>query len=245
MIGKIGTNQLQEAIINLFDDPVRNSSIIGFIKNNPISSLLSEGNSLLVQGTSDREWIYISSNDKEEVQRLLLKLESDDCCFASLEDWMIPEVTRDKDVEWQLTTIRYFLPDEMEIHNNKINIASLNTVDAEYIIENSDYKQFLTVEYLKQRIKESFTAAIKEKNKLIAWALTHDDGAIGALYVLDRFRNSGYASEIIRNLSYKIRETGSIPIAQIEEKNIPAAKLFEKLGFIKDRRVIWLKLFHR
>ena len=102
MIGKIGTNQLQEAIINLLNDPVRNGSIIGFIKNNPISSLLSEGNSLLVQGTSDREWIYISSNDKEEVQRLLLKLESDDCCFASLEDWMIPEVTRDKDIFSQM-----------------------------------------------------------------------------------------------------------------------------------------------
>ena len=243
MIGEIGTDQIHQLIVKLQTDPVRNSSITGFIKNNPISMLLSVGNSLLVQGMSDREWIYLSSKNKEEINKLMQNLKPDDLCFAFLEDWMIPEVTRNKEVEWQLATMRYFLPDENEIYSNKINIVSLNTADAEFIINNSNYKQFLTVEYLRQRIKEPFTEAIKEKSKLVAWELTHDDGAIGALYVLDKFRNSGYASEIISNLSYKIREAGNIPIAQIEEKNIPAAKLFEKLGFVKDRRVTWLKLF--
>ena len=242
MDGETKTYKHQGAIERLKTDPVRNSSILGFIKNNPISLILSEGESFLVKGTSDRDWIYISSKNKEELRRLLQCLKEDDLCFASLEDWMIQEVTLKRKTEWQLTTARYFLPGDAVISDNKIELDSLNVKDAEYIIENSDYKQFLTIEYLKHRIKQSFTAGVIKNNKLVAWALTHDDGAIGALYVLDGFRNKDYATEIVCNLSRKIREPGNIPIAQIEEKNIPAIKLFEKLGFVKDRRVTWLKL---
>lgn len=242
MIGEMKTRRVQEAILELQKNPVRNSSIIGFIKNNPISLILSEGETFLVKGISDRDWIYISGKNKEELRRLLQSLKADDLCFASLEDWMIPEVRQNREIEWQLTTMRYFLPDKAVIPDNKIKLDPFNTDDAEYIKENSDYKQFLTTEYLKQRIKQSFTAGVIKNNKLVAWSLTHDDGAIGALYVLNKFRKRGYASEIICNLSHKIRRTGGIPIAQIEEKNLPAVKSFEKLGFVKDRRVTWLKL---
>ena len=81
MTGEMEKSQLQEAIVKLQTDPVRNSSIIGFIKNNPISIILSEGESFLVKGSSDREWIYISSKDKEELKQLLQKLKPNDFCF--------------------------------------------------------------------------------------------------------------------------------------------------------------------
>ncbi len=234
--------ETDKLIEKLLLDPVRNSSIIGFIKNNPISLILEEGESVLIKGKSDHDWIYISSKDKNDFDRLLLKLNSGDNFFASLEDWMVPIITAQNKVEWKLTTCRHFLPNNFIIPENTIEVTNLSKSDADYIWKNSDYKQFLNVEYLKQRITKSFSAGVKVENDLAAWAITHDDGAIGALHVLDEFRKKGYASEVVINLIHKIRNISMIPIAQTEEKNKVAIRLFEKLGFLKDRNVTWLKL---
>ena len=239
----IGINSLDELRNNLRKDPIRNSSLIGFIDNNPITEILSEGESYVVKGISDRKWVYFSSEYLDEFKKLLIKIHYTDTTFASLEDWMIPLITTGKQLEWKLTTMRYFLPIDTAFPENRIETFSLSEKDAEYIRENSNYKQYLPVEYLKKRIAKSFSAGVINNNKLVAWAITHDDGAIGALHVLNEFRNKGYASEIVLNLAYKIRNSGQIPIAQIEEKNESAIRLFEKLGFVKDRRVTWLKLF--
>jgi len=175
----IGINELQELKGNLERDPVCNSSIIGFIENNLTVEILSEDRTYLVKGISDREWIYFASEDKEVFRNLLSKLYLTDKCFASLEDWMIPEVIKLGKVDWQLTTMRYFLPESAVLPDNKIAIRKLYTDEAAYIRENSNYKQFLPIEYIEQRIRKSFSAGITENNKLVAWAITHDDGAIG------------------------------------------------------------------
>ena len=242
MTGEIETREIKKIIEKLGVDRVRNSSIIGFIKNNPISSLLTVGKSTLVKGRSDRNWVHISSRNKNEFNKLLKELNVEDIWFASLEDWMINELPRTRKIEWQLTTVRYFLPCDVVIQKYKMNLTRLNSEDALYVMNNSDYKHFLSEEYLKDRIERSFSASVRENDKPVAWALTHDDGAIGALHVLDGVRGKGYAQEIVCNLSYQIRNAGYIPIAQIEEKNIGAIRLFEKLGFIKDRNTTWLKL---
>jgi 8-oxo-dGTP diphosphatase len=237
-----GINDLQQLKWSLEKDLVRNGSILGFIENNPVTEIVSEGNSYLVKGISDRKWIYFSSKSEDEFRTLLTRLSPSDKCFASVEDWMIPEIVKSGEIDWQLIAMRYYLPLNVVIPENKIEINRLKKKDAEYIRDNSNYKQFLPEEYLKQRIEQSFSAGIVEDNKLVAWSITHDDGAIGALHVLDEHRKKGYAAEIVIYMSRKIRIKGRIPIAQIEEKNSPAIKLFGKLGFVKDRIVTWLML---
>jgi len=237
-----GINDLQKLRLNLEKEPIINSSILGFLENNLVTEILSVGNSYIVKGISDREWIYFSSKDEKEFRTLLTRLYPSDNCFASIEDWMIPEIVKRGKIDWQLTTMRYYLQENSLIPENKVKLIQLKTKDAGYIRDNSNYKKYLPIKYLKQRIEQSFSAGVIENNKLVAWVITHDDGAIGALHVLDDYRNKGYAAEIIISMSKKIRSAGRIPIAQIEEINSPAIKLFEKLGFVKDRRVTWLVL---
>ncbi|KAB2849155.1 MAG: GNAT family N-acetyltransferase [Ignavibacterium sp.] len=81
-----------------------------------------------------------------------------------------------------------------------------------------------------------------KKNKLVAWGLTHDDGALGSLHVLDDYRKKGYGREILLSLIHQNRKLGRISFAQIEEKNQKAINLVEQLGFVKDRLVNWIKL---
>lgn len=226
---------------NLKKDFLANISTIGFIENNPITEVAEINNSYLIKGTSDVEWTYIVCNNENDLRALLEKSPSN-TYFASLEDWMIPIITENKNVEWVLSTMRYYLPDDLEVPENKKEVIPLTTDHIGFIISQSNYKQFLSPAYVEERISKSISAAIMKKDKLVAWGLTHDDGALGSLHVLDEYRKKGYGKEILISLIHQNRKLVKISFAQIEEKNTKATNLIEQLGFVKDRKVSWVKL---
>lgn len=222
-------------------DFIFNISTIGFIENNPITEVVEINNSYLIKGTSDVEWTYVVCNNENDL-RALLEKSTGNTYFASVEDWMIPAITETKKPEWILSTMRYYLPDDVEVPGNKKRVISLTSEYIGFIISQSNYKQFLSPSYVEERISKSISAAIIKKDKLIAWGLTHDDGALGSLHVLDEYRKKGYGKEILISLIHQNRKLGKISFAQIEEKNLKATNLVEQLGFVKDRRVSWIKL---
>lgn len=232
---------LKILIQNLKKDFISNISTIGFIENNPINEIIQLNNSYLIKGTSDVEWIYIVCNNENDLRALLGKSQ-DNIYFASVEDWMIPIITEKQNAEWILSTMRYYLPDDVEVPENKKEVIPLTTDHIGFIISQSNYKQFLSAAYVEERISKSISAAIMKKDKLVAWGLTHDDGALGSLHVLDEFRKKGYGKEILISLIHQNRKLGKISFAQIEERNIKAIRLVEHLGFIKVKRVSWVKL---
>ena len=226
----------------LKQDFLSNISTIGFIENNPITEIIEINNSYLIKGTSDVEWIYLVCKNEKQLKRLLEKLSDSNIYFASVEDWMIPIITEKRKAEWILTTMRYYLPEDVEVPENKLEVIPLTTDHIGFIISQSNYKQFLTPAYVEDRINKSISAAIIKKDKLVAWGLTHDDGALGSLHVLDVYRKKGYGKEILISLVHQNRKLGRISFAQIEEKNLKATNLVEQLGFIEDRKVSWVKL---
>lgn len=235
---EIDLNTLKE---NLKKDFLTNISTIGFIENNPITEVVEINNSYLIKGTSDVEWSYVVCNNENDIRALLEKSPSN-TYFASVEDWMIPIITEKQNAEWILSTLRYYLPEEAEVPENKKEVIPLTTDHIGFIISQSNYKQFLTPAYIEERISKSISAAIMKKDKLVAWGLTHDDGALGSLHVLDEYRKKGYGKEILISLIHQNRKLGKISFAQIEEKNTKATNLIEQLGFVKDRKVSWVKL---
>jgi len=82
----------------------------------------------------------------------LLEKSGSNTYFASLEDWMIPIITEHRKAEWILTTMRYYLPDDFEVPENKIEVIPLTTDHIGLIISQSNYKQFLTPAYVEDRI---------------------------------------------------------------------------------------------
>jgi 8-oxo-dGTP diphosphatase len=235
------THKLDKLLLELKNDEISNISAIGFIENNLITKVVELNNSYLIKGISDVEWVYVVCNN-ESVLRTLLEKSGSNTYFASVEDWMIPIITENEKAEWILTTMRYYLTEDVEVPENKMDVIPLKKEHIEFIISQSNYKQFLTPAYVEERITKSISAAIITNDKLVAWGLTHDDAALGSLHVLDEYRKRGYGKEILISLIKQNRKLGKISFAQIEEKNISAAKLSESLGFIKDRRVNWIKL---
>jgi GNAT superfamily N-acetyltransferase len=233
---------LDKLIEILNQDFLSNVSTIGFIENNPITEVVEINNSYLIKGTSDVEWIYFVCRNESDLKVLLEKSSGINIYFASVEDWMIPIITEKRKAEWILSTMRYYLPDDFEVPENKLEVIPLTTDHIGFIISQSNYKQFLTPAYVEERISKSISAAIMKKDKLVAWGLTHDDGALGSLHVLDEYRKKGYGKEILISLIHQNRTLGKASFAQIEEKNTKATNLVEQLGFVKDRRVSWIKL---
>ena len=234
-------NELNKLRLLLKRDEIANISTVGFIENNPITEIIEIDNSYLIKGTSDVEWTYVVCNNVPDL-RTLLEKSGGNTYFASVEDWMIPIITEKRKTEWILSTMRYYLPQDVKVPENKIEVISLTTDHIGFIISQSNYKQFLTPAYVEERISKSISAAIIKKDKLVAWGLTHDDGALGSLHVLDEFRKKGYGKEILISLIHQNRKLGKTSFAQIEEKNVKAINLAVQLGFLKDRRVSWIKL---
>ena len=239
----------QEILEYIKKNQTSNINIINFIENYPIDYIERIGDSVIVKGTSDRSWVYISSNSRDELQTVKSKLDSDDKCFAIIEDWMMPILTEDCNIRWKLSTMRLILDKRstFEIGESLSDettekLSELSPKDAEFIYENSDYKDFLSIEYIIDRITNGESSCIRNFDKLIAWAITQDDGAIGFLHVLPEHRKKGYGREVTMDLINKVIEKNKIPFAHIEEDNISSMNLVTSLGFKKDKIVNWFEI---
>lgn len=223
-------------------DLYRNISILGFIENYPIEKIYRKNDSLIILGRSDHLWAYISSNNEEELKCLIHKYNYDTKYFASVEKWMRPIICQEHDLEWELVTDRYILPDDKSIDLPERKVIQLNLSHAEYIYNNSIYQEFTSIEYIKECIEKGITAGIIEDGKLVAWGLTHDDRALGALHVLPEYRRRGFAKDITKFLIFQKRKSKEPVFLNVEPKNYKSKNLVKKMGFVFDRQISWLKL---
>lgn len=241
-----------EIINQLSKNRAKNISMIGVIENYGIENSLIYQDSLLITAATDHLWAYISSSSKKELIELLKKFNYKTNYFASLEDWMIPIISNDKQIEWELKTERLILANKTKINFNvknktgkngkQIIIKELKSDDADFIFENSHYQDFTSKPYIKERIELDSSAGIFIQGELAGWGLTHDDGAVGFIHVRDDFRKQGYAGLIMEKLIADKRKDNRDVFLNVEMDNLKAKKLFYSLGFEFDRIISWVKL---
>lgn len=220
----------------------KNVSIIGFIENYPVKKVFWENETVLILGKSDYLWAYISSESKLELQRIIDEFQFETKYFASLESWMVSVVTKDRNIDWKIDTYRYILPEAIEIKPQTRKVKELNKTYADYIYNHSHYQKFTSIDYIRDRIDKDVAVGLFEDNKLVAWGLTHDDGALGFLHVIPEYRGNGYGKEIVRNLIKKKREIGKPVFANVEPQNNKPKKLLDSLGFEFDEEISWVKV---
>jgi len=220
---------------------VKNINMINFIENNPVHYIERFGDSVIIKGKSDENWVYISSSSEEELETLLKKCDEDKF-FVITEDWMLPFILKNKEVEWKLSCMKLIFPEEKQLPECRYEISELKTADAEYIFYNSKYKEYTSIEYITYRIEHGAALGIYDGDKLVAWLMTHDDGAIGFLNVLPEYRKRGYGYELTIRMIDELRKLKKIPFVHIEEDNYKSMNLALKTGFIKDRKIHWIKI---
>ncbi len=233
--------ELDEIVQFLKKDEIRNCSHIGFINNYKISFFKKVNDTFLLKGKSDRDWIYLHCSNNDELELLLDEIENNKC-FAVIEDWMLPNFTKRFKLKWKLSVLKYVFNQDIDVDDHSETVSKLSSEDAEYIFENSKYKEYLSIEYIKERINNGICAGIYFNNKLAAWALTQDDNAIGFLHVMDEHRGKGFAKILTEYMISQVRRAGLFPFSYIEQTNEPSIKLVEKLGFQKVDKVHWFEV---
>ena len=236
-------DSLETIVSFLKQDEIKNMNMLYFMENNLVHRLDRIGNSVVLRGESDRRWVYISSPNEQELDAVVSTLTKDDRCFAVIEDWMLPLLTTNKTLVWQLSTMKLVLPAHVTFSQMpQFPIAPLSIHDAQYLYEHSQYQGLISPDYIRDRIQQGLSAGIHVSGQLVAWAMTHDDSAIGFLQVLEAYRRQGYAYALTVYLIHQLRQQGKIPYVHIEETNLKSMHLAMKLGFRSDRRVHWFEI---
>lgn len=233
----------KEKVLHLLEkDRIRNCNIINFIQSYSLHTADRVGESVLIRGSSDEDWVYISSASSGEFMQLLQGLDEADRCFAVLEDWMLPDIVKGQEIRSRLSCMKLVFDPGTPLPPGKYPAVELSSSDAPYIYRNSKYQEYTSIEYIADRITHGTGLGIYEGDQLAAWAITHDDNAIGFLHVLEEYRGKGYGKSITVAMVKKLLEAGDIPFLHIEEENANSMELAMKAGFRKDRPVHWIKL---
>ena len=232
----------KKALKILKKDRVRNANIINFMNHYPVERIHIYKESVLVQGRSDQLWTYISSDKKEELEGLVKEVPFEIRHFAILEDWMLPLVVGKRKILWKLSCLKLYFPEEKELPENKVPMEPLPVSATEYIYDHSSYKQYTSREYIQERIEKGTGLGIYQGDQLVAWVLTHDDGALGFLTVLPQYQGKGYAKEVTVAAIKELRKKGAPAFVHIEPDNPTFLALSRKLGFVEDRRIHWIKV---
>jgi ribosomal protein S18 acetylase RimI-like enzyme len=233
---------IQSTLNKLETDRINNIGIINFIKNNHVLSIDTVGNCIVVRGISDRKWVYINCPDNYNEYNFNDYLNRDDLCFAAIDEGMVPVITEGKEIVWDLTAVQYYLADDVQIPTPLHKTVQLKVKDAQTVYLNSDYKEYINMQYVSDRIASGISACLYEGDKLVSWAITQDDGAIGFLHTLEDHRRKGYARSITLSMIEKLRSAGELPFAYAVPSNSRSIDLLLELGFKKNKTIHWFEL---
>jgi ribosomal protein S18 acetylase RimI-like enzyme len=221
---------------------ISNISMLGFFaKHNP-TKILRISNSIMALGKSDENWWYLCCNKPDDFNWFLDQTGKDDRYLATIDDSILDRVKSRFTCRWTLSCLRLYLPNDIVIPEPTLAISSLYTTDAEHIYKNSNYKQYSSVDYIREQIKQGIGSAYRDGETLAGWVITHDDSAIGMLHVLTPYRQKGVAKALVSDLVRKIRETGLMPYTYVEPSNTASMNLIKSLGFTPDRAIHWVNI---
>lgn len=229
-----------QAIDFLALDIESNIPYINFLESNPIAEILRCGSSLMLKGTSDRDWVYILSESRDELLELTESLTNQDNNFALVEAWMVPLLARGRQVKWQMASLRLQLPQGASLPPLGATPVRLLPEHADAIYRLWPYAGITTLAYTRDRIARGHSAAIFHGDEPVAWAITHDDGAIGFLFVREEYRGRGYAQDVTVAIARQLQELGKPAFVHIEPDNEKSLSLARKLGFVEKGTVMWV-----
>ncbi len=217
-------------------------AISGFFNNYPIDDYIIVNDCALIEGKSDRKWKHLIASNIDELNCLLEKIDLQKANFYGVENWVREYLELNHHVEKIFPTMRYIFPHSTVSFEQDHEVNSLISEDADHIYSHSDYKDVTPVHYIEERIQNGISSGIRLDGVLVAWGITHDDGALGFLNVLPEYRMNGLARSIMINMISQVLKQNKTPFANIVIGNEAPMRLVETFGFKYDRPLNWVQL---
>lgn len=236
---------LEQLIQRLKSNPAKYQCYSTFIEDNPFLGYSQIGDAFLFRGESDGPWVYFVCEDQESFNGLLPLLTPEDKQFALAEDYMLPALLSRGDLLNQMSCMRLILPDDVPLAfetPHHVLLRPLTAEDVPFMYANYIYQAVASIDYFENRVANGKSVGLVEEGKLVGWVVTHDDGALGLLHVLEDYRSKGYAEILTKKLCIDLRSHGLIPHLAIKPENKASMGLAKKIGFVEDRMIHWIQL---
>jgi 8-oxo-dGTP diphosphatase len=225
----------------LLQEPEQNVSLLYMAEEYPLLEVMEQAGMLMCRFQSDEEWCHFSHNaDAGFIADFFSKHPKRQFIAVSdshLFDW----ISKTYGVAWSISCYRLFLNVPV-LPEPAADIDQLRPGDLRYVYDNSKYQQFLNMDYLAKRLELGGGCCIRDQQSPVAWIMTHDDGSVGMLHVLDAYRGRGFARKLVSAMSRKVHQKGRLVFAHIEPSNIASLKLFGSMGFIVRNRLAWARV---
>jgi 8-oxo-dGTP diphosphatase len=95
-------------------------------------------------------------------------------------------------------------------------------------------------DHILRRIRGGPGYCIRRKGAPVAWGLTHDDGSMGFLHVVEQYRHQGMARTLTTALAGHLLRLGVQPFMYIITNNRASLRLTASMGFSRAGRFSWL-----
>jgi 8-oxo-dGTP diphosphatase len=221
-------------------DKLNNIQCLGFLKNVRPILVKEAGSVILVKGISDHEWTYICSAHKGEFPELTDEFTDTDKYFFTnnedAKDYMIKHFG----CKIYLDSASYYFPGNDFSFKETVEVQPVKPEEAQIIWDNTEYRDVMDFNYVKERIAAGISACISTYGKMVSWSLTHDDNSIGFLHTVEEERKKGYAINVVANMTRQMLNKGEIPFVQITESNLKSYNLAVKLGYKRLGSSFWL-----
>ncbi len=232
----------EQALEILRKDPVWNANIINYIEDHSVTNIDIEGESVMAVGKLIQPRAFIASKNADEVRALMERFPETVTRFSALEEWILPLVARGRELPHYVPADQYILLEDVRFDPPKEQIEPLVSEDTDTILQHMTFTSDSLRANIEDRIHTGITAGIRKDGRLIAWSMTHRDGALGFLGVLPEYRRQGLAWDLTVYLIEKVRERGRIPMVQVQPKSVESKHLGQKMGFVYQKSLVWIDL---
>lgn len=121
-----------------------------------------------------------------------------------------------------------------------VGLRPLTEADLPFVLENY-HNPGAYESHIRGRIAEGMVAG-EVDGQLAGFAGVHQEGALGMLEVLPRFRRRGLAEALEAAVIARVMEAGGFPYCHVRQGNTASELLQEKLGLTFDSRTLyWLE----
>ena len=192
----------------------------------------------IVRGRSDRVWTYLPPSPLagERVG------ERGDTHFAAIPLALADAVSKSRTVLWRRDARSFSLPARVMLKPGPFTATPLTLDDAETVNAHWEHRDDVSLSYIRERISADPAVGVRIGDVLIGWELVHDDGAMGAAFVLPRFRRQG----VMRSLQFAMVEAlraRRLPVFKhISLDNTAWLHSQEKAGWVNEGEYAWFEL---
>ncbi|MFH1120174.1 MAG: GNAT family N-acetyltransferase [Bacteroidota bacterium] len=222
----------------LLSEKDHNIALIYLAQEYPLLEVIESDMMLMCRFMSEEEWCHFSHNSSPGFIDKFLSTHNKGQYIAISDDIVFNHIRQLHRVVWSISCYRLFLNSVIPPGGKGI-LVPLKQEQLKLVYDNSGYQQFLSMDYLKIRLQLGGGYCVLSENKTVGWIMTHDDGSVGMLHILEPYRRMGFAGKLIEAMSYQVMLEGREVYAHIEPSNTPSLKLFQSLGFEIRGKITW------